>query len=477
MQNYYRCLMPRLNGKEITRNFAHYRSLVKRGVAGFIIFGGKLGEVRRHIGLLQKEAELPLIIASDLERGLGQQIRGGTSFPPAMALAQATRKKRRDEKGYDLSLLRKACSAVAEEAAYAGINMIFAPVLDINTNPRNPIIATRAFGEDPATVSLLGCEMVKAFQAHGIATCGKHFPGHGDTEVDSHISLPVIRRGIAGLKKMELKPFKDAIAAGVELIMLGHLKVPALDPSGVPVSLSAKGVAYLRKTMRFGGIVITDAMNMGGIGEYPEEKASLMALNAGVDIILHPSDAEKVASYLKASRARLDTARIEDFRRRLPRSPGKARPDFLKNYALSESLAEKALTMSGRFVVGDRPCLVILNDEADERGILLARMLRKELRGLKIVRANRSSQKAILTLPENSQIIVAIFSETRGWKGGAGDWLYKELDRFAEKADILISFGSPYLLDGIEGVARLFAYWDSPSAQEAVARFLLKKVR
>jgi beta-glucosidase-like glycosyl hydrolase len=475
MHSYYRFLMPRLNGEEIGRNFGHYLSLVKKGVAGYIIFGGRLPEVRKHIGLLQKEAELPLIIASDLERGLGQQVKGGTSFPPSMALAQAAKKKSGRGAAYDLPLFRKACSAVAEEAAYAGINTIFAPVLDINTNPKNPIIATRAFGEDAGTVSLLGSEMIRTFQKRGIAACGKHFPGHGDTGVDSHISLPVIRRGLSELKKKELAPFREGIAAGVKMIMLGHLSVPALDPSGVPVTLSPKAVKFLRKNMGYGGIVITDAMNMGGIGKFPEEKASLMALEAGVDVILHPSDADKVASYLRARRVCLDTARLEEFRRGLPNPAEKERPDFRNNSLLAQSLTAKALTLSGRFHLKKRPLLVILNDEDDERGTLFANRLKKGLRGLRVMRLNRSSGEAVLTLPEDAQIIIAIFSETRGWKGGAGDWLYKAFSGLAERADIFISFGSPYLLDAIEGAAKLFAYWDAPSAQEAAADLLIKK--
>jgi len=477
MQNYYQFLMPRLNGEEIGRNFEHYRSLVKKGVAGFIVFGGRLAEVRRHIDLLQKEAELPLIIASDLERGLGQQIKGGTSFPPAMALAKAALKKHDHGAAFDLSMFRRACSAVAEEAAYTGINTIFAPVLDINTNPKNPIIATRAYGEDAETVSLLGCEMVKTFQGHGIAACGKHFPGHGDTEADSHISLPVIRRGLSELKKIELAPFREAIAAGVKMIMLGHLSVPALDPSGIPVTLSEKAIAFLRKKMGYDGIVITDAMNMGGIGRYSEEKASLMALTAGVDVILHPSDADRVASYLGTRKARFEAARLEEFRRGLSCAPGRKRPDFRNNNVLSESLTEKALTLSGAFHLEGRPCLVILNDEADERGALFANRLKKGLRGLMIISVNRSSGEVLLTLPEGAQIIVAIFSETRGWKGGAGDWLYKALSGLAWRADLYISFGSPYLLDRVEGAAKLFAYWDSAAAQEAVAGLLIKKIR
>jgi beta-glucosidase-like glycosyl hydrolase len=206
MQNYYQFIIPRLNGSEIRKNFSYYRSLVKKGVAGFIVFGGELNTLRKYLAALQSESELPLIISSDLERGLGQQVKGGTLFPPAMAIASAVKGIQNSKlKTQNLKLLRASFSAVAAEAKYIGINTIFGPVLDINTNPRNPIISVRAFGEDPETVSFFGCEMTRAFQARGIATCGKHFPGHGDTETDSHIKLPVVDKGLE-VEKMNYCP-------------------------------------------------------------------------------------------------------------------------------------------------------------------------------------------------------------------------------------------------------------------------------
>ncbi len=362
MQNYYQFLIPRLNGESLKKDIAHHLSLVKKGIAGFIIFGGRLEEVRKYVKKLQDESELPLIIASDLERGLGQQLRGGTQFPPAMALAKAAIKNR-EKKVYDLSLLRRAFAALANEAAYAGINTIFAPVLDINTNPRNPIIATRAFGEEEKTVSLLGTEMIKMLQKNGVSACGKHFPGHGDTEVDSHIRLPVIHRELIKLKKNELRPFKTAVEAGVRMIMMGHLSVPALDPSGLPVSFSKEAVLFVREDMNYDGILITDAMNMGGIGRYSEEKASFMALDAGVDLILHPTDAGRVVSFLRARKKSFDSTRIEIFRRGIISSPAAARPDFERNKQLSRKLTRRSIISTGRFVLRKPALLIILNDE------------------------------------------------------------------------------------------------------------------
>jgi beta-glucosidase-like glycosyl hydrolase len=449
--------------------------LVKKGIAGFIIFGGRLEELRRYVRRLQEESALPLIIASDLERGLGQQVKGGTQFPPAMALARATIKE--GESGHDLPLLRKAFTALAGEAAYAGINTIFAPVLDINTNPKNPIIAARAFGEDEKTVSLLGSEMIRSLQKKGIAACAKHFPGHGDTEVDSHIRLPVINRELIDLKRSELRPFKRAIESGVRMIMLGHLSVPALDPSGIPVSFSTKAVQFLRKEMNYGGIVITDAMNMGGIGKYSEEKASFMALDAGADVILHPTDAERVVSYMEMKKKVFDAGRLANFRGSLLRFPADSSPDFDKNRKLSETLTEKAIRSDGRFSLKKPPLLVILNDEDDERGAALIRSLKKGVRSLRLLTINRASKRKILPVSEDASLIVAVFSETKGWKGGTGNWLYQALSLLEKKTELFISFGSPYLLDGIEGAARISAYWDSTSAQEAVARLILKKYK
>jgi beta-glucosidase-like glycosyl hydrolase len=262
MRNYYQFMVARLNGAE-SEEGPYYRGLVRKGIAGFIIFGGELETIRTYVTKLQAEAEVPLIISSDLERGLGQQLKGGTHFPPAMAMTAALRNSQEgggkkgsrrwkpDMHGPGSDLIRKAFGAVAAEARYAGINTIFAPVLDINTNPENPIIAARAFGDDPETVSLLGAEMITVLQEHGIAACGKHFPGHGDTSVDSHIQLPVLKQDLKRLRRSELKPFQKAIEAGVRMIMLGHLSVPALDPAGTPVSLSRKAVQFIRRDMGY----------------------------------------------------------------------------------------------------------------------------------------------------------------------------------------------------------------------------------
>jgi beta-glucosidase-like glycosyl hydrolase len=476
MQNYYQFIIPRLNGGEIRKNFRYYRSLVKKGVAGFIVFGGELKTVRKYLKYLQDASELPLIIASDLERGLGQQVKGGTLFPPAMAMASAVKGIQNSKfKIQNLRLLRASFRAVAAEAGYAGINTIFGPVLDINTNPRNPIISVRAFGEDPETVSFFGCEMIRTFQARGIAACGKHFPGHGDTEVDSHIKLPVVRKGLKSLKKYELLPFQKAIEEKVKMIMLGHLKVPALDSSGIPVSISKKAVAFLREEMKFSGIVITDAMNMGGIGAFSEERAAFMSLDAGVDLLLHPTDPEKVVSYLEAKKIAFDAERLRRFRTELGRGRAGTMPDFELHEKISDLLTEKAVRLTADFRIRGGLFLIILDDDGQRKGTALARMLKEKVPSLKARTIRKGPDIRKIMIPDGSFVVVAVFSETRGWKGGVSNWLYEQIACLKDRADLFVSFGSPYLFQDIQGKghdAKIFAYWDAESAQRAVAKII-----
>lgn len=479
MQNYFRFIVPRLNGTEIRKKFTHYRSLVKKGVAGFIVFGGELKTLRRYVALLQEESELPLIIASDLERGLGQQVKGGTLFPSAMAMASAATGSSalfppRDK---EVRLFRNACRAVADEAKYAGINTVFAPVLDINTNPKNPIISVRAFGEDPETVSFFGCQMIRAFQSRGIAACGKHFPGHGDTGVDSHIRLPVVGKSLKSLEKYELRPFSRAMEEKVKMIMLGHLSVPALDSSGIPVSLSEKAVRFLRKKMNYDGILITDAMNMGGIGMFSEEEAAFMSLDAGVDILLHPTAPGKIVTYLEEKNAAFDEERLIRFRAELGKGSG-TMPPFAGHKKLADALSEKAIRLTGDFRIREEPFLLILNDDEQRKGSALARTLRENIPALKIRIIMKGQDIRAVKIPESSFVVAAVFSETKAWKGGVSDWLCEQIGYVKGRAGLFASFGSPYLFDTVRrksNAVMLYAYGDSESAQKAAAKILSKK--
>lgn len=456
--DFYQFLVPRLNGGDIEREFERCLALVKKGVAGFIVFGGELGALRENIARLQKAAAHPLLIASDLEQGLGQQVRGGTLFPPAMAISKAA--------GRDRTLIDRTFTQMAEEAAYAGINAILAPVLDINTSPLNPIISTRAFGEDPETVSSLGAEMVRAVQSAGVAACGKHFPGHGDTDMDSHLSLPVIKKPLKELESVEMAPFRAAIKEGVRMIMPGHLSVPALDPSGAPMTVSTPAIGYLREALGFGGVIITDAMDMGGLKGYPRPEAA--ALRAGVDLLLHPEDPDASAWALEHSGLRPSPEKVIGFRKALLPFPARKRPSFDASLALE--LAEKAIRMDGAPRTLKNPLVMTLSDGKGDEGEEFAKAIGAGHRAVAPGSVPDSGE-----IPPGSDIVVAVFSSPEAWKGGPAPWIKESLRKLAARAALLASFGNPYVLDeaGSSNAARLYAYWGSKTAQLAAAKRFL----
>src|SRR4029077_93855 len=223
---------------------------------------------------LQAKSKLPLLIGADFERGTAMRLDEGTSFPTAMALAAGGNSK-------DAYTMGKI---TALEARAVGIHWIYAPVSDVNNNPGNPIINTRSFGEDPQRVAEYVAAFVRGVQENGGLATAKHFPGHGDTAADSHIDLPVIRADKDRLENLELIPFRSAISSGVGSIMTGHLSIPALEPDpNTPATLSNNVLTgLLRDELHFEGLVITDAMDMGGITtRYAPGEAAVRAFLAG----------------------------------------------------------------------------------------------------------------------------------------------------------------------------------------------------
>ena len=285
-------------------------------VGGFHVFGGAelappvllnpaygtvtLGqplEAASTLNRLQGLSAWPLLNTADFETGVGFRIAGATAFPRAMAFGAA-----RDEK-----LAFEAGRVTGEEARAIGVHVNFAPVVDVNNNARNPVINTRSFGEDPELVGRLASAYVRGLQSAGVLATLKHFPGHGDTEVDSHIGLPIIRHPRERLERVELPPFKAAIAAGVGAVMTGHIEMPALDPSpNTPTTLSHPIVSgLLRKELQFQGLVYTDSMGMQGVtAMHGPGAAAVLALKAGNDVVLHsPDDGAAFAAIRDAVKA------------------------------------------------------------------------------------------------------------------------------------------------------------------------------
>lgn len=291
---------------------------------------------------MDQRMPIPLFISTDQEGGIVQRVTSpGTVFPGNMALG-ATRSP--DYAGQSAAIM-------GEELKSLGINMNFAPVADVNVNPANPVIGVRSFGEDPGLVSEMTAAQVNAYQNQDVIATAKHFPGHGDTAVDSHYGLPIINHDLETLHKVDLKPFKAAIDAGVDAIMTAHIVVPALDDSGLPATLSKPILTgVLREELGFDGLIITDSLGMSGANVVPPEQVPVKAFKAGADILLNPPNVEQsykaVLEAVKSgeiSKKRLDQSVYRILEAKLERglfNDPKTDPSAIENIGTEEHLAK-----------------------------------------------------------------------------------------------------------------------------------------
>lgn len=329
-------VMLTFQGEFTSSESAEFRWLqraIEHNHVGSFMLGARLGPLGIEIGkpyataaminLLQKTARIPLLFAADFERGTAMRLAGGTSFPHAMSVAATGR----PEDAYTVGRI------TATEARAVGVHWIFAPVADVNSNPDNPIINMRSFGEDPRRVSAFVEAYVRGVEENGALSTAKHFPGHGDTLIDSHLDLSSVSSDRAHLEAVELPPFRAAFAAGASTVMTGHLAVPALDPAGTPATLSPKMIAgLLREELGYDGLVITDSLDMGGIAHhYAPDEAAVQALLAGADLLLQPPVLDAALAALKeaAESGRLPLARIDQAVTRVLRA--KARVGLQRN--------------------------------------------------------------------------------------------------------------------------------------------------
>jgi beta-N-acetylhexosaminidase len=242
---------------------------------------------------LQKESAVPLLTTADFEGGAGYILNGATRFPRAMAIGASR----------DTDLAFRAGQVVAAEGRGLGVYVDFYPIVDVNNNPRNPIINIRSFGEDVALVSSMATAYIKGVQAGGMLATVKHFPGHGDTATDTHLGLARIDHPRSRLDQVELVPFKAAVDAGVDAVMSSHIIMPALDPAELPATLSRPMLTgVLRDEMKFAGLVFTDSMSMSAISRnWPPGKAAAMAVKAGADFVLDSPDDQAAFAGIKAA--------------------------------------------------------------------------------------------------------------------------------------------------------------------------------
>lgn len=293
-------------------NFTQVSDLVSRyGIGGVIFFEGLHDRQVEFARQIDSISRIPLIIAQDAEWGTGMRLQGIEDFPYQMTLGAVQ----------DDSLIYKMGEAVAWQCRDAGVNLNLAPVADVNNNPLNPVINYRSFGEDPDRVAAKAVMYMKGLQDNGIMACAKHFPGHGDTDTDSHTGLPVINGDRKRFDAVELVPFRKLIDAGVATIMSAHISVPGLEPSPkLPSTFSPKVITgILRNELGFKGLILTDAMNMAGATmTFPSGIADAEALEAGNDIIEYSTDPVKAIDEI-ARRVEHNEIGVEDIRSRCER--------------------------------------------------------------------------------------------------------------------------------------------------------------
>lgn len=459
------------------------RQVEKNHVGGLMVQtrAGALGVQRSQVyptaalaNELQRRVKVPLLVAADFERGTAMRLIEGTPFPHAMAVAAAGDPR-------DAYTMGKI---TALEARAAGVNWIFGPVADVNSDPTNPIINTRAFGEDPKRVAEFVAAFIRGVEENGALATAKHFPGHGDTNVDSHMAMPVVNASRERMEQVEFVPFRAAIAAGVSSIMTAHLAAPALEPDKeLPATLSSAILTgVLRKELGYDGIVVSDSLDMAGIAvKYPVGDAAVRAVAAGADVLLVNDAADAALAALKEAVAdgRIPDSRVNEAVERILRAKARvglhreklvdlsalnanfARPEYLN---ASQAIADRGVTLlrdDAKLLPLDatvprRTLLVILAGDPD---VLPGQDLERELRwrsdGLEVLRADtqyRPVEALKLPKPENYDVaIAAVFVRVADRKGSIGipENQAAVVDQLIAtgKPVIVLCFGSPYLVE------------------------------
>jgi len=482
-------------------------------VGGFIVIthGSPLGIVKSQAyptavlaNQLQSKSRLPLLIGADFERGTAMRYDEGTSFPTAMAVAAAGNPK-------DAYTMGKI---TALEARATGVQWVYAPDSDVNNNPGNPIINTRSFGENPQRVAEFVSAFVKGVKDNGGLATAKHFPGHGDTAADSHIDLPVIHANRDRLEHLELVPFRTAISAGVDSVMTGHLSVPAIEPDpNTPATLSHNILTgLLRNELGYQGLIVTDAMEMGGITvRFAPGEAAVRAVAAGVDCVLMPPVPDAAFEALQAAvkSGRISKDRLDESVRRILQA--KARlglntsrlvdVNALNHKFGSVAWQKEAQDISDRGVtlLRDTPHRLPLDGTKPSRALLLAfyadpepypgedleRELRARFDSVTTLRADtRFVNAGILKLPPSDSYdvaMVAFFVRVSDRKGNVD--VPPEQAALAEqvyktgKPVITVGLGSPYLIERFpQAETWLAAFGISDVAQISVARALFGEI-
>lgn len=459
-------IMPRIDFK-IPESIERAKRLVREfEVGGFIIFNGKRDIVSQIIRELQSISNIPLLFGCDAERGLGQIISDKTLYPFTMSLGAA-----RDEE-----LVHKQASLIAEEMKYCGLNLIFAPVADVNSNPDNPIINMRSYGDYPELVSKLCHAFIKGSQDSGIMACAKHFPGHGRTGVDSHIDLPVLNESLANLQKLDLIPFEKSIEAGVAAVMTAHIAFSNIG-DGNAVTLSKALVSdVLRDTLGYQGLVITDSLHMEGIIKLGEEQDLAQKIfEAGCDIILDPQDPESLIRNLIDSKVAEDdlntkVKRILSTKESFPTKKYSSDSAILENgQQLRKQIAKKSICLKKGVVLRSKKAYIYSFDVTDSENIISVPFTRYlEENGIELTKISVTTDidegQIHDNIPEDAAIICLVYTTIGAWKKQSSlpDKFQSVISRLGSLPNetALLSFGSPYVLRGFESFNTIICSFD-----------------
>lgn len=485
-----------------TKDARRLRDDVARLKVGcIVVFESEVEALPRLLNDLQSSADVPLLVAADVERGVSMRIRRGVvPLPTAMAFGAAGSEE----------AARFAGEVTAREARALGIHWGFAPVADVNNNPDNPIINTRSFGEDPQKVADLVAAFLQGARSGGLLTTVKHFPGHGDTAIDSHLQLASIPGDRSRLERVELLPFRRAIETGVDAIMLGHIASLALDPSGAPASLSKPVVTgLLRGEMGYRGLIVTDALDMAGVRAAWTGEAAVRAIGAGADMILLPPEPEvAIAAIVRAVKegqileSRLDESVLRVLA--VKDKAGLAKERIVDIAQVSESVgmpedvarAEEIARRSITIVRNDRGVLPLHADQplkilhlvmsSDTRNEAIQGIVEDELAGREIPTDTftlgpevsvENAQKILAAVQEHTHVLVSAFVKVMATKGTAAMSVShaRLIERLLidQRPVVIVSYGSPYLLRQFpQTPAYIAAYGAAESSQRAAVAAL-----
>lgn len=457
-----------------SEKFAEYRrEILENKIGGFTVYRGEANAIAAITNEMQKMSKLPLLIAADYERGLRMGQRTGTPFTTNMGLGATG----------DVSAAQRQGKIICEEMRAIGVNWLFAPVVDINNNPDNPVINIRSFGANPQKVGEFGAALTKGVKEGNCLSTLKHFPGHGDTATDSHIGLSVVPIDRQRLDAVELVPFKMAIEAGVDSVMTAHVALPKITGDEIPSTLNPKvSTDILRKDLKFDGIITTDAMEMGAIKKtFSDERSAVMAVIAGADVILIPNSSKVAIDTIEnaVKKGEITEERINESVRRLLKAKyklGLAENRFVdlskvntiiekpENVREANAIAEKSITL----LRNDKDFLpinaetakktmfvVVAADDDLIEGATFIPEVQRRVPNAKIIRLDpRSTQneydKVLSDAKSFENIILAVFVKRAAEKGTVKlpdmqtNFVNKAIA--SDKKVAVIAFGSPYLI-------------------------------